>query len=167
AREHCHNAKLVKKNRTIDFRFRRLSYIELSAMQAMVENMDLPVPPIEPNLVQANLCGTCQQRLRCSVEGMKDLPASASMVAPTDFRRNRSISSCIRNSRSRAIARTTAAVENARQVTKPLHAVYNACFPPVLAKDLAPSSNAHSSQPSPLAPVHEIPSNSRQFQMYK
>ncbi|KAJ2551790.1 hypothetical protein GGH95_005870, partial [Coemansia sp. RSA 1836] len=108
-----HNAKLVKKNRTIDFRYRRISPSENQTMQRLVEVLGSPVRPIEPNLVQANVCGTCQQRTRSAVKGLNE-PVSG-MPAPADFRRHRSISSCIRQSQSRAAARTVTTASNAPQ----------------------------------------------------
>ncbi|KAJ2798614.1 hypothetical protein H4S07_005649 [Coemansia furcata] len=62
----------------------------------------MPVAPIEPNLVRANVCGTCQQRSRRALEAINEPDIPVGAPTPSDFRRNRSIVSTVRESQSRS-----------------------------------------------------------------
>ncbi|KAJ1774001.1 hypothetical protein EV179_003874 [Coemansia sp. RSA 487] len=63
-------------------------------------------PPIEPNLAKANLCGTCQQRLRRAVDAAREPQSQTSRAVTADFRRHRSIRATIQESNARAASRS-------------------------------------------------------------
>ncbi|KAJ2063372.1 hypothetical protein GGI17_001733 [Coemansia sp. S146] len=119
-----HNAKLVKQNQTTDFRCRHISSTEVLGMQWLVAINNLPVNPIESNIVRANMCGTCQQRSRRAQEYDNVPHVVDGLPIPSDFRRNRSIVATIRESQNRAMTRSTVTnlVVPEESDSQPLHA---------------------------------------------
>lgn len=91
-REISHNLKDVKSNHTIDYRYRRLKEGEVICLQLMCEDERYKVPEIENNLVKANICCTCQQRLRNAFEGYRLYMSGVVIEDSNDFRIKRSIS---------------------------------------------------------------------------
>ncbi|PIA17370.1 hypothetical protein COEREDRAFT_80689 [Coemansia reversa NRRL 1564] len=82
--------------------------------------METKAPPIEPSLNRANLCGTCQQRLRRAVEAARE-PLDENRGAVTaDFRRHRSIRATIQESTARATSRHVNNAELSATSTYPL-----------------------------------------------
>ncbi|KAJ2166889.1 hypothetical protein IW139_002632 [Coemansia sp. RSA 353] len=67
-------------------------------------------PPIEPNLTRANLCGTCQQRLRRAVDAAREPQGNDNLTTTADFRRHRSIRATIQESNARAAQYSAGAV---------------------------------------------------------
>ncbi|KAJ2681816.1 hypothetical protein H4R19_007256, partial [Coemansia spiralis] len=90
-----HSAKDVARSWSTDFRFRRVSPEEVQGLQNLHMQIETGTPPIEPTLARANLCGTCQQRLRRAVDAAREPPATDGPVVTADFRRYRSIRSTI------------------------------------------------------------------------
>ncbi|KAI7830945.1 hypothetical protein BX661DRAFT_180357 [Kickxella alabastrina] len=92
-----HKARDVRKAGSTDFRFRRLNSAENQGLVNLQQQMEEVSAPIEPNLIRANLCGTCQQRLRRAVEAGKEPQEDSKEIRSTDFRRHRSIRATIRS----------------------------------------------------------------------
>ncbi|KAJ1912382.1 hypothetical protein H4219_005630 [Mycoemilia scoparia] len=91
-----HHAKDVSERGTTDFRFRSLKPEEVEALILLQRNMPKSYSPdIEPGLRRANLCGTCQQRLRRGVDAITDKPGDRD--THIDFRKRRSIRASIRD----------------------------------------------------------------------
>ncbi|KAJ2453871.1 hypothetical protein EV183_001941 [Coemansia sp. RSA 2336] len=107
-----HSAREVRANGTADFRFRRLNNEERTGLSHLLSEMHTGVSPIEPNLARANLCGTCQQRLRRAVEAVRNPQNDDQLAATADFRRHRSIRATIQESNAKAAsqAATTASL---------------------------------------------------------
>ncbi|KAI9479826.1 hypothetical protein BX667DRAFT_505517 [Coemansia mojavensis] len=97
-----HSAREVRANGTADFRFRRLNNEERTGLTHLLSEMHTGVSPIEPNLARANLCGTCQQRLRRAVEAVRNPQNDDQLAATADFRRHRSIRATIQESNAKA-----------------------------------------------------------------
>ncbi|KAJ1993082.1 hypothetical protein GGI25_004002 [Coemansia spiralis] len=97
-----HNAREVQRNGTTDFRFRRLATDENQGLTNLLAQMPSNAPPVEPNLVRANLCGTCQQRLRRAVDAIREPISAIDTTLTADFRRHRSIRTTIQASTARA-----------------------------------------------------------------
>ncbi|ORX63689.1 hypothetical protein DL89DRAFT_273126 [Linderina pennispora] len=85
----CKGKKNDKGPKTVDFRFKTLSAQDIKALQCLLRQMRSNVPPIESNLHRANLCGTCQQRIRRAIDGMRNPQDDGD--ESVDFRRRRSI----------------------------------------------------------------------------
>ncbi|KAJ1894542.1 hypothetical protein LPJ66_005130 [Kickxella alabastrina] len=96
-----HKARDVRKAGSTDFRFRRLNSAENQGLVNLQQQMEEVSAPIEPNLIRANLCGTCQQRLRRAVEAGKEPQEDSKEIRSTDFRRHRSIRATIRSKNAR------------------------------------------------------------------
>ncbi|KAJ1944321.1 hypothetical protein GGF37_002246 [Kickxella alabastrina] len=56
--------KKAKGEQLFSFRYRHLSAEDLDILNELRPRFKFPTPPIERNLVRANICSTCQQRLR-------------------------------------------------------------------------------------------------------
>ncbi|KAJ2721963.1 hypothetical protein GGI07_003613 [Coemansia sp. Benny D115] len=56
--------KKVKGEQLFSFRYRHLSAEDVDILRELRPRFKFPTPPIERNLVRANICSTCQQRLR-------------------------------------------------------------------------------------------------------
>ncbi|KAJ2847787.1 hypothetical protein IWW36_003673 [Coemansia brasiliensis] len=124
-----HSAREVRANGTADFRFRRLNNEERTGLTHLLSEMHTGVSPIEPNLARANLCGTCQQRLRRAVEAVRNPQNDVQLAATADFRRHRSIRATIQENNAKAASQamitvslsaadsTVAGIENDRQMS--------------------------------------------------
>ncbi|KAJ1679292.1 hypothetical protein EV182_002350 [Spiromyces aspiralis] len=102
-----HHAKDVSEKGTTDFRFRSLKPEEVQALILLQCNMPKAhAPKIEPGLRRANICGTCQQRLRRGVDAITQNAASDSNDndSHTDFRKRRSIRASIMDIQNRKCA---------------------------------------------------------------
>ncbi|KAJ2857568.1 hypothetical protein J3B02_000909 [Coemansia erecta] len=109
-----HRAKDVKKNWTTDFRFRHLKRGEVLGLIHLSQQIEGFSHPIEPELTRANLCGTCQQRLRRAVDATKEpiKDSSSSTALSADFRKHRSIRETIRKHNMANIAFSPPALED-------------------------------------------------------
>lgn len=56
--------KRVKGEQLFSFRYRHLNLEDIEILIGIQQRFNLPTPPIERNLARANICSTCQQRLR-------------------------------------------------------------------------------------------------------
>ncbi|KAJ2234891.1 hypothetical protein IWW45_003054, partial [Coemansia sp. RSA 485] len=109
-----HRAKDVKKHWTTDFRFRHLKRGEVLGLIYLSQQIEGFSHPIEPELTRANLCGTCQQRLRRAVDATKEpiRQVGSSMAVSADFRKHRSIRETIRKHNMANSALSPAASED-------------------------------------------------------
>ncbi|KAJ2781668.1 hypothetical protein H4R18_002721 [Coemansia javaensis] len=78
---------------TVDFRYRKVDKDERAAMTMLQSKINYPVPEIEPNLAHANMCGSCQQRVRNIKKSMKEPLQDLGQSPKTpDFRSNSVVS---------------------------------------------------------------------------
>ncbi|KAJ2711907.1 hypothetical protein H4R19_003023, partial [Coemansia spiralis] len=61
--DHVHPTK-VKGENLFSFRYRHFSADDIDILTELRSKFHFAMPPIERNLVRANICSTCQQRLR-------------------------------------------------------------------------------------------------------
>ncbi|KAJ1935379.1 hypothetical protein FBU59_005403, partial [Linderina macrospora] len=105
--------------KTVDFRFKTLSARDVEALQCLLRQMRSSVPLIENNLHRANLCGTCQQRIRRAIEGMRSPQDDGD--ESVDFRRRRSIRVTVsEDMAAAALASNAAAYQAVNNVSIPM-----------------------------------------------
>ncbi|KAI8324970.1 hypothetical protein GQ54DRAFT_295794 [Martensiomyces pterosporus] len=148
-----HHFKDVQGNGTTDFRFRHLTREENRGLVNLLNQMDSTAPDIEPNLVRANLCGTCQQRLRRAVEAAIE-PPEAPSERTFDFRRRRSIRATISERNTNAAAANTMTSSGSTHRMSPV--LEGAAEPQIIRH--------HTSAPMSLAPGTNQPGDTQQLQ---
>ncbi|KAJ1911051.1 hypothetical protein H4219_006060 [Mycoemilia scoparia] len=78
--------KIVKEERRLSFRFRQLTAIECEVLESIRQKLKLPTAPIHANLERANLCPTCQQRLRRAKMVMGGIGGSRRRIKSEDMK---------------------------------------------------------------------------------
>ncbi|KAJ1957408.1 hypothetical protein EC988_000847, partial [Linderina pennispora] len=158
----CKGKKNDKGPKTVDFRFKTLSTRDIEALQCLLRQMRSNVPPIENNLHRANLCGTCQQRIRRAIDGMRNPHGDGD--ESVDFRRRRSIrvtvSEDIAASAQGGNATTRRAINN---VTMPVTNLLTRPTPPRHRPSSEISGDTEDSNPHTYANISAVQSPPQQL----